>query len=69
LLPDEPYEFKDRDIEELKKVLAVRALAPRDARQRPRSSLYGVHMVKGLSTAGREAGAGCAAALQIIPLT
>jgi ABC-type Fe3+-hydroxamate transport system substrate-binding protein len=67
LLPDEPYEFKDRDIEELKKVLPpglarrVMIVSGRDLHW------YGVHMVKGLSTlAGKLAR--LRAALQI-PLT
>ncbi len=67
LLPDEPYEFKDRDIEELKKVLPpglarrVMIVSGRDLHW------YGVHMVKGLSTLASKL-ARLRAALQI-PLT
>jgi len=67
LLPDEPYEFKDRDIEELKKVLPsglsrrVMLVSGRDLHW------YGVHMVKGLSTLAAKL-ARLRAALQI-PLT
>jgi ABC-type Fe3+-hydroxamate transport system substrate-binding protein len=67
LLPDEPYEFKDRDIEELKKVLPpglarrVMIVSGRDLHW------YGVHMVKGLTTLAAKM-ARLRAALQI-PLT
>jgi len=67
LLPDEPYEFKDRDIEELKKVLPpglarrVMIVSGRDLHW------YGVHMVKGLTTLASKL-ARLRAALQI-PLT
>jgi ABC-type Fe3+-hydroxamate transport system substrate-binding protein len=67
LLPDEPYEFKDRDVEELKKVLPpglarrVMIVSGRDLHW------YGVHMVKGLSTLAAKL-ARLRAALQI-PLT
>ena len=67
LLPDEPYEFKDRDIEELKKVLPaglarrVMIVSGRDLHW------YGVHMVKGLTTIAAKL-ARMRAALQI-PLT
>src|ERR1700693_354433 len=50
LLPDEPYEFKDRDVEEMKKILPaalgrrVMIISGRDLHW------YGVHMVKGLTT-------------------
>ena len=67
LLPDEPYEFKDRDVEDLKKLLppalarSVMIISGRDLHW------YGMHMVKGLTTlAGRLAR--LRAALQI-PLT
>ena len=39
LLPDEPYEFKDRDVEELKKVLPAGPRAARHDRQRTRPAL------------------------------
>ena len=67
LLPDEPYEFKDRDIEELKKVLPpglarrIMIVSGRDLHW------YGVHMVKGLTTLAAKL-ARMRAALQI-PLT
>src|SRR5580693_1444625 len=67
LLPDEPYEFKDRDIEELKKVLPpglarrVMIVSGRDLHW------YGTHMVKGLTTLAAKL-ARLRAALQI-PLT
>jgi ABC-type Fe3+-hydroxamate transport system substrate-binding protein len=67
LLPDEPYEFKDRDIEELKKVLPpglarrVMIVSGRDLHW------YGVHMVNGLTTLAAKL-ARLRAALQI-PLT
>jgi ABC-type Fe3+-hydroxamate transport system substrate-binding protein len=67
LLPDEPYEFKDRDIEELKKVLPA-ALARRVMLVSGRDlHWYGVHMVKGLMTLAAKL-ARLRAALQI-PLT
>ena len=67
LLPDEPYEFKDRDIEELKKVLPA-ALARRVMIISGRDlHWYGVHMVKGLMTLAAKL-AKMRAALQI-PLT
>ena len=67
LLPDEPYEFKERDVEELKKVLPP-ALARRVLIISGRDlHWYGVHMVGGLvSLADRLAR--LRAALQI-PLT
>jgi ABC-type Fe3+-hydroxamate transport system substrate-binding protein len=67
LLPDEPYEFKERDIEELKKSLPS-ALARRVMIVSGRDlHWYGVHMVNGLTTlAGRLAR--LRAALQL-PLT
>jgi ABC-type Fe3+-hydroxamate transport system substrate-binding protein len=67
LLPDEPYEFKDRDLEELKKVLPpglarrVMIVSGRDLHW------YGVHMVNGLTTLAAKL-ARLRAALQI-PLT
>jgi ABC-type Fe3+-hydroxamate transport system substrate-binding protein len=67
LLPDEPYEFKDKDLEELKKVLPpglarrVMIISGRDLHW------YGVHMVTGLSTLAAKL-ARLRAALQI-PLT
>ena len=67
LLPDEPYEFKDKDIEELKKVLPaglarrVMIVSGRDLHW------YGVHMVNGLSNLAAKL-ARLRAALQI-PLT
>jgi ABC-type Fe3+-hydroxamate transport system substrate-binding protein len=67
LLPDEPYEFKDRDIEELRKILPaalgrrVMIISGRDLHW------YGVHMVKGLQTLATKL-AKMRAALQI-PLT
>ncbi len=67
LLPDEPYEFKDRDVEELKKLLPaplarrVMIVSGRDLHW------YGVHMVKGLTTLASKL-ARLRAALQI-PLT
>ena len=67
LLPDEPYEFKDRDVEELKKLLPpglsrrVMIVSGRDLHW------YGVHMVKGLTTLATKL-ARLRAALQI-PLT
>ena len=67
LLPDEPYEFKERDVEEIKKLLPpalarrVMVISGRDLHW------YGTHMVKGLTTlAGRLAR--LRAALQL-PLT
>ncbi len=67
LLPDEPYEFKDRDVEEIKRVLPP-ALARRVMIVSGRDlHWYGVHMVTGLTTlAGKLAR--MRAALQI-PLT
>ncbi|HSR56908.1 MAG TPA: hypothetical protein VLL57_01900, partial [Candidatus Binataceae bacterium] len=67
LLPDEPYEFKERDVEELKQVLPP-ALARRVLIISGRDlHWYGVHMVGGLvSLADRLAR--LRAALQI-PLT
>jgi ABC-type Fe3+-hydroxamate transport system substrate-binding protein len=67
LLPDEPYEFKDRDIDELKKVLPaglarrVMIVSGRDLHW------YGVHMVNGLAALAAKL-ARLRAALQI-PLT
>jgi ABC-type Fe3+-hydroxamate transport system substrate-binding protein len=67
LLPDEPYEFKERDVEELKKMLPaglarrVMIVSGRDLHW------YGVHMVKGLTTLAAKL-ARLRAALQI-PLT
>lgn len=67
LLPDEPYEFKDRDVEELKKELPaglarrVMIVSGRDLHW------YGVHMVNGLTTIAAKL-ARMRAALQI-PLT
>ena len=67
LLPDEPYEFKERDIEELKKLLPV-ALARRVMIVSGRDlHWYGVHMVKGLPAIAAKL-ARMRAALQI-PLT
>jgi ABC-type Fe3+-hydroxamate transport system substrate-binding protein len=67
LLPDEPYEFKDRDIEELKKVLPSR-LARRVMIVSGRDlHWYGVHMVEGLTSLAAKL-ARLRAALQI-PLT
>ena len=67
LLPDEPYEFKDRDVEELKKLLPA-ALARRVMIVSGRDlHWYGVHMVKGLQTLAAKL-ARLRAALQI-PLT
>ena len=67
LLPDEPYEFKDRDVEELKKILPA-ALARRVMIISGRDlHWYGVHMVKGLQTLAAKL-AKMRAALQI-PLT
>ncbi len=67
LLPDEPYEFKDRDVEELKKTLPS-ALARRVMIVSGRDlHWYGVHMVKGLTTLAAKL-ARLRAALQI-PLT
>jgi len=67
LLPDEPYEFKERDIEELKKLLPV-ALARRVMIVSGRDlHWYGVHMVKGLPSIAAKL-ARMRAALQI-PLT
>ena len=67
LLPDEPYEFKERDIEDLKKSLPS-ALARRVMIVSGRDlHWYGAHMVNGLTTlAGRLAR--LRAALQL-PLT
>ena len=67
LLPDEPYEFKDRDIEELRQILPaalgrrVIIISGRDLHW------YGVHMVKGLPALAAKL-AKMRAALQI-PLT
>jgi len=67
LLPDEPYEFKDRDIEELRQTLPaalgrrVMIISGRDLHW------YGVHMVKGLPALAARL-AKMRAALQI-PLT
>jgi ABC-type Fe3+-hydroxamate transport system substrate-binding protein len=67
LLPDEPYEFKERDVEELKKMLPA-ALARRVMIVSGRDlHWYGVHMVKGLPTIAAKL-ARMRAALQI-PLT
>ena len=67
LLPDEPYEFKERDVEALKKVLPP-ALARRVLIVSGRDlHWYGVHMVKGLTTLASKL-ARLRAALQI-PLT
>jgi len=67
LLPDEPYEFKDRDVEELKKMLPA-ALARRVMIVSGRDlHWYGVHMVKGLPAIAAKL-ARMRAALQI-PLT
>ncbi len=67
LLPDEPYEFKDRDVEELKKLLPA-GLARRVMIVNGRDlHWYGVHMVKGLMTLATKL-ARMRAALQI-PLT
>jgi len=67
LLPDEPYEFKERDVEELKKLLPA-ALSRRVMIVSGRDlHWYGVHMVKGLSTIAAKL-ARMRAALQI-PLT
>jgi len=67
LLPDEPYEFKERDVEELKKMLPT-ALARRVMIVSGRDlHWYGVHMVKGLATIAAKL-AKMRAALQI-PLT
>ena len=67
LLPDEPYEFKDRDLEELKKILPA-ALARRVMIVSGRDlHWYGVHMVKGLPALAAKL-AKMRAALQI-PLT
>jgi ABC-type Fe3+-hydroxamate transport system substrate-binding protein len=67
LLPDEPYEFKERDIEELRQILPaalgrrVMIISGRDLHW------YGVHMVKGLPALAAKL-AKMRAALQI-PLT
>ncbi|HLI80857.1 MAG TPA: helical backbone metal receptor [Candidatus Binataceae bacterium] len=67
LLPDEPYAFKDRDVEELRKVLPA-ALGRRVMIVNGRDlHWYGVHMVKGLTTLAAKL-AKMRAALQI-PLT
>lgn len=67
LLPDEPYEFKERDVDELKKLLPA-ALARRVMIVSGRDlHWYGVHMVKGLPTLAAKL-ARMRAALQI-PLT
>ena len=67
LLPDEPYEFKERDVEELKKMLPA-ALSRRVMIVSGRDlHWYGVHMVKGLPTIAAKL-ARMRAALQI-PLT
>jgi ABC-type Fe3+-hydroxamate transport system substrate-binding protein len=67
LLPDEPYEFKDRDVEELKKLLPP-ALARRVLIISGRDlHWYGAHMVGGLSSLAERL-ARMRAALQI-PLT
>jgi ABC-type Fe3+-hydroxamate transport system substrate-binding protein len=67
LLPDEPYEFKDRDVEELKKLLPT-ALARRVLIISGRDlHWYGVHMVGGLTSLAERL-ARMRAALQI-PLT